>query len=184
MSQNRPSTKPWQLKKWRVARAEHIKDKCEICGSTKVITLHHRHRALQFWEIRVGIKDFLRTGYWWFPNIIPPPTPEVLQACKSTLNLPDKELIKKIATVITKEQYKKYLTCEDTITLCKSCHFKVEKGLVLCRICHKNWHSPHYDCCFECLPEADGESKSPIKSNPQFNPSASLSSKGNLFYSK
>ena len=42
---------------------------------------------------------------------------------------------------------------QDVITVCKSCHFRLEKDLILCSNCGKNWHSYRFRTCFECLPK-------------------------------
>ena len=56
----------------------------------------------------------------------------------------------------------KYLSFEDTITLCKKCAYNEDiAGKDLCPICKKNYKPMQYETCVDCLP--DGERKNQIK---------------------
>ena len=56
----------------------------------------------------------------------------------------------------------KYLSFEDTITLCKKCAFSQDiRGKNLCPVCKKNYKPMQYETCVDCLP--DGERKNQIK---------------------
>lgn len=61
----------------------------------------------------------------------------------------------------------KYLSFEDTKTLCKKCAFNYDKNKrELCPICKKNYKSVHFETCIDCLP--DGERKNKIKEQIEF----------------
>jgi hypothetical protein len=54
-------------------------------------------------------------------------------------------------TITALEQQIRYLSLEDTKTLCKRCAFVEDRTrMVLCTICRKNYHSKKYDCCSAC----------------------------------
>lgn len=42
--------KSWHTKDWKKRRAEHIKDKCEICNSTEILTLQHLSHPKQCFD--------------------------------------------------------------------------------------------------------------------------------------
>ncbi|WP_143165292.1 hypothetical protein [Flavobacterium cucumis] len=46
----------WDTKDWKLRRAEVIKDKCEICSSTEVITLQHLSHPKKFNDYLVELK--------------------------------------------------------------------------------------------------------------------------------
>ena len=43
-----------------------------------------------------------------------------------------------------------YLDFKDVEVLCRKCHYATEKGLVICEVCHKNYHQPKYKKCLAC----------------------------------
>lgn len=49
---------------------------------------------------------------------------------------------------LTDEQYASF---EGTIALCKRCHFSLHRGLVLCRVCQKNYHRTDRVKCWHCF---------------------------------
>jgi hypothetical protein len=49
------------------------------------------------------------------------------------------------------DQHMRYLSMQDTITLCKRCAFVADQTkMVLCRICKANYHSVLHDRCSKC----------------------------------
>ncbi len=42
---------------------------------------------------------------------------------------------------------------EDTMILCRRCHFANENGLSLCPVCKKKYMGPQYNRCYGCLPD-------------------------------
>jgi len=52
---------------------------------------------------------------------------------------------KKIETLVDK-----YLHTKHVWVLCRRCHYAYEKGMLLCRICKRNYHRPNYDHCYNC----------------------------------
>jgi len=42
--------KSWQTKDWKERRKKIIKDKCEICGNTEILTLQHRSHPKKYYE--------------------------------------------------------------------------------------------------------------------------------------
>jgi hypothetical protein len=49
---------------------------------------------------------------------------------------------------LTDEQYESF---DGTKALCKRCHFALHKGLVLCKVCKKNYHEPEKEKCWDCF---------------------------------
>ena len=35
--------------------------------------------------------------------------------------------------------------------MCRKCHYAREKGMVLCKLCRKNYHYTKYEKCFDCF---------------------------------
>jgi hypothetical protein len=48
---------------------------------------------------------------------------------------------------LTDEQYK---LLEGTTVLCRRCHLALRRGLVLCKLCKKNYHEPEREMCWNC----------------------------------
>lgn len=66
-------------------------------------------------------------------------------------------LIHKMALLSCKKQHEEYMDMNDTVILCKRCHFLLHKGWKLCPKCKEQgkikWIKPHFDTCFDCLPK-------------------------------
>jgi ribosomal protein L37AE/L43A len=166
------STKPYQLKAWKDKRSQLLKDKCEICGGTKVLIIHHLKRSLSYHELRYLITwDFYqqllkgvngiplpmrkykhcpnciaRSGSW---NVRTTKTPTYrCQKCKAEFDngVEEEELdkaatfqlsrsifkndIHNLAVKMASEQFDDYMKMTNTMTICKSCHFKIHKGWI------------------------------------------------------
>lgn len=99
-------------------RQDRLNSVCQICGSTDRLALHHRKRRRTFQEI---VEDLLWEGIGR-----PPRTTEVLSWLHAEARHPYHARIE--AHNIFEKEKKEYLSGEDTITLCASCHYKVENG--------------------------------------------------------
>jgi len=57
----------------------------------------------------------------------------------------------KEVSILAIEQHRRYMSMQDTITLCKRCAFVADRTrMVLCNICRSNYHSRRYSCCSKC----------------------------------
>jgi ribosomal protein L37AE/L43A len=62
-----------------------------------------------------------------------------------------KEEIDKIFAEVKENSNKNYLDFQNVTVLCRRCHYAREKGLVLCKVCHKQYHKPKFEKCWECF---------------------------------
>jgi len=59
--------------------------------------------------------------------------------------------IGKQAVIMAIDQHARYISMQDTITLCKKCAFVADRtNMVLCEICKKNYHLTRYNRCAKC----------------------------------
>ncbi|MCW4031595.1 MAG: hypothetical protein NWE80_04445 [Candidatus Bathyarchaeota archaeon] len=49
------------------------------------------------------------------------------------------------------EAMKEYLSLKKVEPMCRKCHYAREKGMVLCKLCQKNYHYKKYEKCFDCF---------------------------------
>lgn len=60
--------------------------------------------------------------------------------------------IRKTAILQCITNYRRYVSCADTITVCKKCAYLWEiKGMKLCSKCKTHYHLMCYEQCFECV---------------------------------
>ena len=57
----------------------------------------------------------------------------------------------RITGVVNETRDRQYLDPSQVITVCKSCHFKLEHGLKLCTVCNKEWHKAKFKTCYNCI---------------------------------
>lgn len=161
----RVSTTPSQLKEWKDKRKTILKDKCEVCGSTNVLILHHLERSLSYHSLRMLVirdivnqhieqKEVPMKKYVHCPKCdnrvfrkrVEKKPSFVCKRCKAEFDNPmegveiDKRALYQFVTheyrheiyqtayKLAGEQFKEYMTLSGTITICKSCHFKIHKG--------------------------------------------------------
>ena len=62
-----------------------------------------------------------------------------------------KEEIDKMFAQAKENSNRDYMDFKNVTILCKRCHYAKEKGLVLCKVCHKNYHKPKYEKCWRCF---------------------------------
>lgn len=76
--------RPWATKEWRERRKEKLKDKCEWCGSTKNLTIHHPdyRPALSIWR-EIARKLFEKSEEYENAQNVPPVLVEHCPRCGS-----------------------------------------------------------------------------------------------------
>ncbi len=79
---------------------------------------------------------------------------------KSQAAFEDKFGIGRQVTILAIEEHLRYMSLEDTKTLCKRCAFVEDKtGMLLRGICSKRYHSKCYDRCSTCAGVDTSESR-------------------------
>ena len=58
----------------------------------------------------------------------------------------------KITEVVDEARDQQYHDSTQVMTVCKSCHWRLEQGLRLCKECKKNWHKGKFKTCYDCIP--------------------------------
>jgi len=114
----------YQDKRWKETRARYLKDKCELCGSTDRLSLHHKKRIMKLWEILAACAFYVKTG------VQVKSVYDIIQGNDFLKKMPldTYKGIENIALDIHKEQEDYYYSGEDTITICISCHYKIHRG--------------------------------------------------------
>lgn len=62
-----------------------------------------------------------------------------------------KDLVNKTFKELKANSSRDYLDFKDVNVLCRKCHYATEKGLVICKVCHKGYHKPKYGKCWVCF---------------------------------
>lgn len=69
------------------------------------------------------------------------------------------------------QEWEHYKSLENTITICKSCHFQHHKrSRTFCENCESTWHSSKYDMCWDCIVEENGLEKCPECDDKWYSP--------------
>ena len=82
----------------------------------------------------------------------------------------------KQAALLAIDQDIRYLSMEDTITLCKRCAFVADRTkMVLCDVCKEKYHAKSYDRCSSCAgvetkPKVDTDVMKDLEIEPEENP--------------
>lgn len=65
----------------------------------------------------------------------------------------NKNKIKNEIETLIKKADERYVSLQDTVVICKKCHFMAHKGYNICPKCKKGYKKKEYPTCFDCLPE-------------------------------
>ncbi|MCX6815639.1 MAG: hypothetical protein NT120_02195 [Candidatus Aenigmarchaeota archaeon] len=158
------ASKSWHTKQWKEKKKEVLKDSCEWCRSTEKLLLHHtvKNRDMRFSLMSNKIED----AYVKETGIKP------YKVRKGDLKIWVKENPKKIEEmrVLTKEEVsKEYMTMNNTVTLCKKCHFLYEKKhMKLCQVCRQKYHTLRWDSCWNCHKKEQEESEKVMEGYKKF----------------
>ena len=164
------TTKEWKetISDWKEGKRGNKKDKCEECGSDEILAPHHlisfnRQISLKFREL--GIKGLCKERE--ISNVFPSSFygnggiqyREGKESKYLKVNILKEYLrkhpeLKEKAKILAKEEY---LSLSHTRTLCRRCHYAIERGLMLCMYCEKKFHNPRFDSCSDCKEEAQKE---------------------------
>ena len=149
--------KVWETKEFREAKKNFKLDrKCHQCGSKKGVVPHHTisYKSLVFCKLReLAINELCKQrGFTFYPSALR----KTGGFSSSGGYIRETELIaftgyhpefKDKAKELAKKEYYSFSNIE---TLCKRCHFEIERGRVLCCICRKRYHPRVFDSCFDC----------------------------------
>ncbi len=124
----------WHTKEWKMMRDARIGGECEQCGATDSLVLQHLWHPPKFQKVRREAAHILGLKEESY---------EVWQEAKK----------------LYKANQERYLSGDDTITLCKKCAFLWDKhGLILCKDCKEHYHPLSDGKCKYCKEEQSNSS--------------------------
>lgn len=152
--------KVWRTKEFRDAKKNfQLDNKCKSCGSSEELTPHHlvSYKDLMFWKLReTAINELCKQKGVTFTHSALTKTGgfsssggyiKVIELTSFIRSHPE---FKDKAEELAKNEYYSFSNIE---TLCKRCHFAIEKGMILCYICKKKYHPKSFDSCYDCKQE-------------------------------
>lgn len=156
--------KPWQTKEWKQKRNELIADRCTQCGTQKLpMVLQHTWHSPDIFALKKKIRASLSVEWkeWnekyprsraYDEELIGLTGKNPRQLLKEWYDAFDESHgVTRDAFVKWLDDHIRYMSCEDTITLCRRCAFVSDKtNMILCVICRSNYHSPKFERCFRC----------------------------------
>ena len=165
------TTKSWQTKEWKENRKKKLGDKCEWCGSSEELKLLPHH------TINTKIKSFEKFREKVVKAICDEMgvnvQPSAIYSSSTGFNTTKgrvkkkeyfewikthPEQIDKFKQEAKEDVSKWYKSLEDTITVCKKCHFLYEiKHKKLCQTCKKKYHNIKYRECWDCHKKEEAE---------------------------
>jgi hypothetical protein len=124
-------TRSWHTKEWKTLRDKILKDACEQCGSTEVLTIQHI----------------------WHPRDYKTMRSDILQKYNTERGHNPYDIEREIAFTIIDESLR-YNSLADTKTFCNRCAFMWdEKGMDLCPVCKTNYKKFYHSMCMDCTKE-------------------------------
>lgn len=152
--------KVWETKEFREAKKNFQLDKkCYQCGSQEELTPHHliSYKDLVFGKLReIAIIDFCKQKNVTFTHSAITKSGgfstsggyiKALELYDFIRSHPE---FKEKAHELAKVEYYEFSNIQ---TLCKRCHFAIEKGMILCYLCKKNYHPISFSSCYNCKEE-------------------------------
>lgn len=166
------NTPIWQTKEFRDAKKNFIekgglKNRCELCKSEKELSPHHKisfRSLIDYFYRKTAIEEMAEEkGFTFTESAIRKSggfsinrgkgyirVTELGRFCREHPEFRDKAL---------NNAKKEYLQFNEIQTLCKRCHFAIEKGMELCPYCKKSYFRPNYysgdfESCFNCKDKA------------------------------
>lgn len=147
----------WRSKEFRDAKKNYELDsKCSQCGSTEELTPHHvksyksliyaNHRKLAI-PLLCESKGVTFTESAIYKTGGFSSSRGYIQLKELVEYIKNHPEIKEKSIELAREEY---FSFTNITTLCKRCHFALEKGMSLCYICKKNYHKQNFESCFAC----------------------------------
>jgi hypothetical protein len=121
---------------------------CPKCGFQVYArkTLHPKYRCKDFRTLTCNPTSILNPKY----------QRAIRRIFRKSFLQSHKEEVDKVFKELKEKSNRDYLDFKDVSVLCRKCHYATEKDLVICKVCHKRYHTPKYGKCWACSKKTGG----------------------------